>query len=632
MRRIRRNILKHLKNVRRELAASGLAFALLAGCGGGSGAGTGMPSRAIPTVGGNGTLAFSLQVPSPALQANRRSPKYVSPDTQYIGISYLSGVNQTFTPAQIETPQVSFAVSSPSVCAIQSNGYRFCSVAVSLAPGTYTVGITTWAAPPTSGTFAGSSELSQATLPGEVVAAGTAANLGNATAINASLDAIPAGLAVTPLPSQTHVTADGATYDIVGMSPADFLVEPVDAAGNIIVGQGAPSVSLAADSAHDTVVTPNTGNPNEFAVQVVAWNNSPLSLTATATPPGGSGLGPRSALLPVQPVQEWWGSYTNAGPIDGLAGFALQPTSGAAPYVPPFTGTGTGRLSTPIDSLIGSGVATLNFWGSVVDSSGNIWVADSTTNQVVEYGVPMESQGLVLSGTQLAANPPIAGASSIDLSADSAGNIWLYDSYTGYLEEYSAATGAQEHSIPVSSVFVAPSLSTIADIEAVSNGPLAGDLLIVGTPFGSPYSSLYAVSSPFASPTVSTLFAGTSSGSVQEVALTPAGTLAWMTVVDTSSFTTSLVAANVVSATSLGPTLGSLSATNSCLGISSGALMGFSSAQPLAAAADGSVWVAPAPASYGTACNYALSGTSVVFTGGFVRDASDGAVAISIAP
>ena len=632
MRRIRRNILKHLKNVRRELAASGLAFALLAGCGGGSGAGSGMPSHAIPTVGGNGTLALSLQVPSPALQANRRSPKYVSPDTQYIGISYLSGVNQTFTPAQLETPQVSFAVSSPSVCAIQSNGYRFCSVAVSLAPGTYTVGITTWAAPPTAGAFAASSELSQTTLPAEVVTAGTAANLGNATAINASLDAIPAGLAVTPLPSQAHVTTEGATYDIIGMSPADFLVEPIDAAGNIIVGQGAPSVSLAADSAHDTVVTPNTGNPNEFAVQVVAWNNSPLSLTATATPPAGSGLGPRSTLLSVQPIQEWWGSYANAGPIDGLAGFALQPTSGATPYyAPPFTGTGAGSLSTPIDSFI-SNTPTLDYRASVVDSSGNIWVADNATTQVIEYGVPTVSQGLVAMGIQLAASPSFTGASGIDLTADATGNIWVYDSYNGYLEEYSAATGAHENSIPVSSLITAPSLATVSEIEAVGSGPLAGDILIVGTPFGSANASVYAISSPFASPTVTTLFAGTTSASVQKIAVTPAGTLAWMTIVNTSTFSNSLIAANVVSATSLGPTLGSLPATSSCPGISSGTPMGFGSGQPIAAAPDGSVWVTPVPASYGTACNYTLSGTSVVFTGGFVRDASDGAVAISIAP
>ncbi|NNM99474.1 MAG: hypothetical protein HKL91_06735 [Candidatus Eremiobacteraeota bacterium] len=629
MRRIRRNILIHLTSLRRELAASGLAFALLAGCGGGAGAG--MPSHALPSVGGNGTLSLSLHVPSPSLQANRRSPKYVSPDTQYIGISYLSGANQTFTQSQLDAPQVNFAVSSPTVCALQSNGYRFCSVAVSLAPGTYTVGITTWAAPPTPSTFATTSELSQTTLPSEVVTSGISANLGSAASINASLDAIPAGLAVTPLPSQTHVISSGTTYGIIGMSPIDFLVEPIDAAGNIIIGQGAPSVSLAPDSAHDTTVTPNTGNANEFSVQVVAWNSSPLSLTATATPPSGSGLGPSSAILSIQPVQEWWGSYAYAGPLAGLAGFALQPTSGAAPFTPPFTGTGTGRLSTPEDSLVGN-LSSLDYRASTVDASGNIWVADNVTNQVIEYGAPTGSQGLVPSGTQLAASPPIAGASGIDLSADSAGNIWLYDSYTGYLEEYSAATGAQEHSIPVSSVFVAPTLSTISDIEAVSNGPLAGDLLIVGTPHGSPYSSLYAVNSPFASPTVTTLFAGTSSASVQEVAVTPAGTLAWMTIVNTTSFTSNLTAANVLSATSLGPTLGSLSAANSCLGISSGALMGFSSAQSLAAAADGSVWVAPAPASYGTACNYALSGTTVSFTGGFVRDASDGAIGITITP
>ena len=630
MRRIRRNILKHLQSLRRELAASGLAFALLAGCGGGGGgAGAGMPSHALPSVGGSGTLSLSVHVPSPSLQANRRSPKYVSPDTQYIGLSYVSGTNQTFTQAQLDSPQVNFAVSSPTVCALQSNGYRFCSVAVSLVPGTYTVGITTWAKPPTAGIFSTVSELSQTILPSEVVTAGTSTNLGSAASISASLDAIPAGVAITALPSQTHVVPNGTTYDIIGASPVTFLAEPIDAAGNIIIGQGSPTVTLAPDTAHDTTVT-NVG-PNEYDVQVVAWNSSPLSLSATATPPSGSGLGPSSALLSIQPVQELWGSYAFAGPIAGLAGFALQPTSGSAPYTPPFAGTGTGRLSTPIDSFIG-GTAAFDYRASTVDASGNIWVVDNNTNQVIEYASPTGAQGLASTGVQLALSPPIGSAPAVQLSADSVGNIWLYDSYSGYLEEYSAATGAQENKIPVSSVIAAPSLSSISDIEAVSSGPLAGDILIVGSPFSSPYSSLYAVSSPFASPTVTTLFAGTSTGSVQEVGVAPSGTRAWITLFSPSASTYDLDAFNVLSGPALSPTLGSLSSANSCLGISSGALMGFSSAQSIVTAADGSVWVAPAPASYGTACNYSLVGTTVSFTGGFIRDASDGVVGISIAP
>uniref|UniRef100_E6Q4F3 Uncharacterized protein n=1 Tax=mine drainage metagenome TaxID=410659 RepID=E6Q4F3_9ZZZZ len=598
MRRIRRNIIKHLKNLRRELAASGLAFALLAGCGGG-GAGAGMPSHALPSVGGNGTLSLALQVPSPSLQANRRSPKYVSPDTQYIGISYLSGVNQTFTPAQIEAPQVSFGVSSPSVCALQSNGYRFCSVAVSLAPGTYTVGITTWAAPPTSGTFAASSELSQTTLPSEVVTSGISANLGSAASINASLDAIPAGLAVAPLPSQTHVISSGTTYDIIGMSPVDFLAEPIDAAGNIIIGQGAPSVSLAPDSAHDTAVTPNTGNANEFSVQVVAWNSSPLSLTATATPPSGSGLAPQSAALSVQPVQELWDSNAG-GNAGGLYGFALLPANSS--FAPPSTGSGTTLSAIPADALPAS-----SFGEIFADSLGNIWLFDSYAGYFEEYPPAGAAQAPTVSTPLIELNPSgIFASDSQAGAADAAGNVWVDDQATNNLYEF---TPAQHGNSPVSliglqSLFPGFSTITLAAIAPPSVSTFANDPVIIAGSIGSP-STVSFLTPPYSSPTT-TAISGLPSTDIDHVAFDQLGRL-W--VAYTSNSTLGLYS---ISSTGAATAIASpLQTSASCPIVGNTGNNGF---YQIMISYNNTLWVTPG---FGNnpICEYALNGSALSFTG-----------------
>ncbi len=607
MRRIRRNIRKHLQSLRRELAASGLAFALLAGCGGG-GAVAGIPSHALPSVGGNGTLSLSLHVPAPALQANRRSPKYVSPDTQYIGISYLSGANQTFTQAQLDAPQVNFAVSSPTVCALQSNGSRFCSVAVSLAPGTYTVGITTWSTGPTSGAFAPTTELSQTILPSEVVTAGTSANIGSAASISASLDAITAGLSITPLPSQTHVSSVGTTYDIVGMSPIDFLVEPIDAAGNIIIGQGAPSVTLTANSARDPVVTPSTGNANEFAVQVVAWNSSPLSLTAKAMPPSGSGLGITTGTLSIQPVQEMWDS-NSAGNSNGLFGFALLPTSTS--YTPPATGSGTTLNAIPTDALQASG-----FGEVFADSIGNLWIFDSYSGYFEEYPPATASQGLTPSSPLLElGSSVIAPLSSQTGAADATGNVWVDDLATGSLYEFtpSKTGGTPVAQVGLPSLFPGSSTITLAAVAPPALSAFANDPVIIANKIGSP-STVAFLAPPYSSPTTINI-SGLPSTDIDYLAVDQLGRL-WVAYTSSSTLGVYTISASGIATSIASP----LPSSSSCPNVGGAGANGF---YQMMTSYNNTLWVMPG---FGNnpVCEYAINGSSISLTGNMLQLYSPG--------
>ena len=627
MRRIRRNIRKHLQSLRRELAASGLAFALLAGCGGG-GAGTGMPSQALPSVGGNGTLSLSLHVPSPSLQANRRSPKYVSPDTQYIGISYLSGANQTFTQAQLDAPQVNFLVGSPSVCATQSNGSKLCTVSVSLTPGTFSIALTTWAAGPSGGAFSPSSELSQTILPSEYIAPGSNAVPGVAN-IDASLDAIASNIEITALPGQSHVVAVGSTYEIVGTTPADFLVEPIDATGNIIIGgaaNGAPTVGLA-PALGDTTVTQNTSNPNEFSVQVVAYNSAPLSLVASATPAAGSGLPALASPLAIQTVQELWLANTTTGsPLGGIAGFGLfPPAAGATGFSPPYingdaipidSATCTAASCSPVQNL---GQLTADIVPSASSPSGLLWAVNVGTGSgnVIAYTIPSATNGAI--GISTTIQPVTAlnnnfgqGPVAASVAPDAQGNVWLLDSYNGYLEEYAAPSYALTSSRPASFAYFG-SIST-DDVQIPQHGALAGDLVFIGAPSPTnPSPEILAIPPPYTTATSASLVtvAAVSGFYPSAFAISPDGTSLWVENGSTMEYFT--IGAN--GAASLVSVPANISCVDPSGSSSAGAAAGIG--LQIATSYNGSVWTTPGSLADG-ACEYQFTGTAIAWTNSVV--------------
>ncbi len=635
MRRIRRNILKHLQSLRRELAASGLALALLAGCGGG-GAGAGMPSHALPSVGGSGTLSITIHVPAPAQQVQLRSPKYVSPDTQYIGINYLPVPNSGFSPTQLLTPSVpAFSVSSSGVCTSNaSTGQKTCAVNVSLIPGTYSVAITTWDGAPnaSNNTFTSTQELSQTILPVVQVVAGAGAALGN---ISASLDGIPANVAVTPLPGQSHVAQVGQAYEIVGMSPINFLVEPVDAAGNIIVGQGAPTIALPTASHPDVALLqpfPST-IPSEITAQVVGWSPTVLSIPITVTPANGVTASP-NASINIETIQELWTGMSDAGsPIGGIAGYALLPESSGAGFAPPSTGSGSAFNSTPIDEYIGVPPTGLYADDDVaVDPHGNLWAVDSYSSLVVieEFGVPTNSGPLAIA--QTLAPPSTAFSSATTIAFDAQSNLWAFDPIAGNLYEYAAPSYSRVTSTIAASALVSLASTSQTEIQIPQNGPYANDIVVIAeTKSGAPPTEIIAIDPPFSASSSTSTVLALPSVTPTGFAFSNSGKTLWTLQSPVPFGTQSLDLYDVIAVGS-SPTL--VTATTTACSSPTGSFQGFG--DQMAVSFTNTLWNATGGTS-DTACEYANASGSLGFSGNLVfLQTSGGAAAaqygVAIAP
>ena len=84
--------------------------------------------------------------------------------------------------------------------------------------------------------------------------------------------------------------------------------------------------------------------------------------------------------------------------------------------------------------------------GLAFDKSGNLWVADSYDNRVVEFTPPfqngmaftLEMKQLQQDGPGICSDPPETVCYPTDLAFDSAGNLWVVDSTNNRVVRYSA--------------------------------------------------------------------------------------------------------------------------------------------------------------------------------------------------
>lgn len=157
----------------------------------------------------------------------RRTPLYVSPNTQSATIA--------IGPVKLS---VGLAASSAN-CSNAPAGLT-CSVAMALAPGTYSGSITLY-----DGALNGSGQPTGNVLslnqgfPVKVVA-------GQSNVPSITLDGVPAGMTFLPLTPST-IVANGTSFEMIGAgSSARIAAYAIDPDGNVIVGPGAPTFSAAA--------------------------------------------------------------------------------------------------------------------------------------------------------------------------------------------------------------------------------------------------------------------------------------------------------------------------------------------------------------------------------------------------
>ena len=235
----------------------------LAGCGGGGGG-------SIPHAGGGSTQSklaegtLHIVVPEKTMSNGKRRPAYISPYTTQLAWS-INGAQQT--PVELTTP---------SPCTTTGSGLS-CTVNFYVAPGTYAFSFTC--------EDVNGQALSSATTTNTTLAAGTATNL------SLTLGGIAANFSVTS--SSNNFGTSGTLFAVYGGSPVTLAIDAQDIDANLIVGNGAPTITATLLPSPAPPAT-LTGSGSTFTLTSTYQSDSPTQpgsavLQISASPYPGSG-------------------------------------------------------------------------------------------------------------------------------------------------------------------------------------------------------------------------------------------------------------------------------------------------------------------------------------------------------
>lgn len=263
--------------MRRCLAIVTLAF--LSACAGGSS--TLVPGRS-PASGSGTSATLTISIPHAAAGTStvRRTPAYVSASTQSITVSVSPSVKGFPISANV-TPN------SPGCNSTQNA--TVCDLQLPIQPGQYIASLTTYDG--LNGT--GNALSTDQSLPLNVSA-------GRVNNLAVTLGGIPTSVQFVAPGGQAGVGA--LVLTLASNDTGTITAYGADADGNLIVGAGAPTVTSAtSDNAAQIAVAPlGSSEPNVIALSSLA-TNAIAHITVTVTPVAGSGSGPVTRTVTVQP-------------------------------------------------------------------------------------------------------------------------------------------------------------------------------------------------------------------------------------------------------------------------------------------------------------------------------------------
>jgi sugar lactone lactonase YvrE len=478
MARLNRAGRPHLARGLTALGAGGFAL-LLAGCGGGSSTLT-PTGVAGPAATGSKRVAATLKIKIPPKRAaeGARSPKYVSPATQSIAVSFTPAAggnaqtfNQNLTPG---SPGCTASLVSPLICV----------VTLSLAPASYVANFTTY-----DGVLDHNGDPQGNVLSQNQGAAVTIAPAA-ANSINVTLQGVPAGVAIAPVGGTAAAQRNAGAFTIDKcFTTQKFEIVGVDADGDYIVGPGAPAVSLTGGTGLVTIAGPSQASPNLFTVtrSGLPVGLTTLALSATLTPGTGgpAAAAPSTLALTFNTSNCGVGSLVApgsfAGPSDAVSDaqgnvYVADSTAGAVKKV---SANGGAVTTVAPSSFITPDALT-------IDASGNLFVADAVDGSIKEVS-PNQTVTPIASGFSF----PTGIAAAPD------GNLYVADDVTdqltlivlsGNLQHVSIGSGfADLSSVALDSsgtVYVADELKGILQIEGSSQLTVAPGNALIVQPFG----------------------------------------------------------------------------------------------------------------------------------------------------
>jgi hypothetical protein len=324
-------------------------------------AGCGHAGSAIPAAGPSGTnglshqrqpVRFVIKVPTKtATSASARRPAYVSPATQSITVAITGSATQTLNANLTPTSTGCNSTLATTVC----------TLSVSLDPGTYTAAVTT---------YDGANET------GNVLSAGQDVDFtvaqGESNAILLTLNGVPTAIQVNAQSSSVTGTM-GAGFTLNGLTMGGTLqAAALDADGDVIIGAGAPTFTIAQSSGTSfAIVQPTTATPNSFTLTAPS-SGAAGTFTITAAYPDAT-CSTSGAVCAATFSATGHGQYVVAS-----VGAAYQV------WAPPYTGA-------PV-TLSGVTGSLQLIDSAAFDAVGNLYVVDSQYNggagQILAYAPP----------------------------------------------------------------------------------------------------------------------------------------------------------------------------------------------------------------------------------------------------
>jgi hypothetical protein len=352
------------------LALIGLVALLVSGCGGGGG------SSSAPRAGTSSKTTYTVKITLPtsgsATSSVKRKIQYVSPSLQSIVVALRGAQNQQLVQGNDYLNITATGSASNGDC--QTNaGVVTCTLSLNAAigsGGSFTVVVATYDAqqtaaclprgtPACSGNLLSITDMPQSVTPGQT--------------LSLTLGGIPAYLQPLELVCG-YVSGVGGALSLYGAGPQQVKFSFLDADKNMIVGSGAPNLSLT------------SSNTSKLQASVATVAGSGI-YTLTFNPQTVMALGVPVVQPAVVPVQFTVGIPNTTMSVSVNVPFTIKHSvMYVAANNPSVPGTTTifayfDGNTTPSWNVYDTG-NTVNI---ATDMSGNIWGADEGNDKIVEF-------------------------------------------------------------------------------------------------------------------------------------------------------------------------------------------------------------------------------------------------------
>ncbi|HTW86171.1 MAG TPA: hypothetical protein VMD91_19015 [Candidatus Sulfotelmatobacter sp.] len=369
-------------------------------------------------------VTIKIDVPKATSSTAARRAAYVSPATTQMTIDIQTGCPGACTDVSGYPTTVALTPTSGGCTSTLAS--TSCQLQIALPPGNYTMTLTT--------ADSGGTTLSTAQQIAFTIAEG------QANTVSLSLSGVPASIIAS----------------VLNQNAAAVLVEALDADGNIIVGPGAPTFTVAQTAGPTAwLVQPTTTSPNEFLATPSAPGTATLQVTASY-----SGTNVTNACTQSGAVCTATFAYTATQASQNLF-VPNESGNDVTIYGAPFTGAPTTTISVNAAYAVALDSKGDLFVSSFASGSGGVvteyappYSTATATIASIGYGFPtglaVGADGTLyiasdFNGTISSVAPPYTGTPQTVISGlnnpngiifDASGNLWIADTDGQDVREY----------------------------------------------------------------------------------------------------------------------------------------------------------------------------------------------------